>query len=220
MVGACAFWMWLATAGWNQAQTQEAPESVEPPLQITSDGANRYEGGIYYAEDNVTVTYGGDVLMADQVHFNPTTKEATAKGNVRLYMMDQIYRGDLLTYNFRTKKILSEKFRFLDGKMMVEGSRSTRLRSVTTKLTEAITRPTTGRRRAGRSRPPPSASIPTTRPSWKTRWPTSATSRFSGSLTWSSTSGTRTPRWMFPSGPSPGSGSMPWGLTASPSRTS
>ncbi|NDA10296.1 MAG: 4'-phosphopantetheinyl transferase superfamily protein [Verrucomicrobia bacterium] len=52
---------------------------MEPPLQITSDGANRYEGGIYYAEDNVTVTYGGDVLMADQVHFNPTTKEATAK---------------------------------------------------------------------------------------------------------------------------------------------
>ena len=104
-----------------RAQTSEPPESVEPPLQITSDGANRYEGGIYYAEDNVTVTYGGDVLMADQVHFNPTTKEATAKGNVRLYMMNQIYRGDLLTYNFRTKKILSEKFRFLDGKLSIEG---------------------------------------------------------------------------------------------------
>ena len=104
------------------SQTQEAPESVEPPLQITSDGANRYEGGIYYAKDNVVVSYGGDVLMADEVHFNPQSKEATAKGNVRLYMLDQIYRGDLLTYNFRTKKILSEKFRFLDGKMMVEGS--------------------------------------------------------------------------------------------------
>ena len=103
------------------AQTQEAPESVEPPLQITSDGANRYEGGIYYAKDNVVVTYGGDVLMADEVHFNPQSKEATAKGNVRLYMLGQIYRGDLLTYNFRTKKMLSEKFRFLDGKMMVEG---------------------------------------------------------------------------------------------------
>ena len=111
----------MALGGGLSAQTKEAPESVEPPLQITSDGANRYEGGIYYAEDNVVVTYGGDVLMADQVHFNPGTKEATAKGNVRLYMMDMIYRGDLLTYNFRTKKILSEHFRFLDGKMMVEG---------------------------------------------------------------------------------------------------
>ena len=111
----------MALEGVLCAQTKETPESVEPPLQITSDGANRYEGGIYYAEDNVVVTYGGDVLMADQVHFNPGTKEATAKGNVRLYMMDQIYRGDLLTYNFRTKKILSEHFRFLDGKMMVEG---------------------------------------------------------------------------------------------------
>jgi LPS-assembly protein len=59
--------------------------------------------------------------MADEVHFNPQSKEATAKGNVRLYMLGQIYRGDLLTYNFRTKKMLSEKFRFLDGKMMVEG---------------------------------------------------------------------------------------------------
>ena len=117
----CAWTAWFAGFGLLVAQTKETPESVEPPLQITSDGANRYEGGIYYAEDNVTVTYGGDVLMADQVHFNPTTKEATAKGNVRLYMMNQIYRGDLLTYNFRTKKILSEKFRFLDGKMMVEG---------------------------------------------------------------------------------------------------
>ena len=111
----------VALGGVVFAQTKEAPESVEPPLQITSDGANRYEGGIYYAEENVVVTYGGDVLMADQIHFNPTTKEATAKGNVRLYMMNQIYRGDLLTYNFRTKKILSERFRFLDGKMMVEG---------------------------------------------------------------------------------------------------
>ena len=117
----CALGAWFTGLGLVIGQTKEAPESVEPPLQITSDGANRYEGGIYYAEDNVTVTYGGDVLMADQVHFNPTTKEATAKGNVRLYMMNQIYRGDLLTYNFRTKKILSEKFRFLDGKIMVEG---------------------------------------------------------------------------------------------------
>jgi len=117
----CAVGAWVNSSAGLVGQTSEPPESVEPPLQITSDGANRYEGGIYYAEDNVTVTYGGDVLMADQVHFNPTTKEATAKGNVRLYMMDQIYRGDLLTYNFRTKKILSEKFRFLDGKMMVEG---------------------------------------------------------------------------------------------------
>ena len=117
----CALVAWISAGSGLLGQTSEPPESVEPPLQITSDGANRYEGGIYYAEDNVTVTYGGDVLMADQVHFNPTTKEATAKGNVRLYMMDQIYRGDLLTYNFRTKKILSEKFRFLDGKMMIEG---------------------------------------------------------------------------------------------------
>ena len=115
------FCVLLALVGVLSAQTKESPESVEPPLQINSDGANRYEGGIYYAEDNVVVTFGGDVLMADQVHFNPSTKEATAKGNVRLYMMDQIYRGDLLTYNFRTKKILSEHFRFLDGKIMVEG---------------------------------------------------------------------------------------------------
>jgi len=117
-----AIWALWASLGMAFAQTQEAPESVEPPLQITSDGANRYEGGIYYAKDSVVVSYGGDVLMADEVHFNPQSKEATAKGNVRLYMLDQIYRGDLLTYNFRTKKILSEKFRFLDGKMMVEGS--------------------------------------------------------------------------------------------------
>ena len=117
----CALVALQGSFGAGRAQTEEAPESVEPPLQITSDGANRYEGGIYYAKDNVVVTYGGDVLMADEVHFNPQSKEATAKGNVRLYMLGQIYRGDLLTYNFRTKKMLSEKFRFLDGKMMVEG---------------------------------------------------------------------------------------------------
>jgi LPS-assembly protein len=117
----CALLAFGGSLGVALSQTQEAPESVEPPLQITSDGANRYEGGIYYAKDNVVVTYGGDVLMADEVHFNPQSKEATAKGNVRLYMLGQIYRGDLLTYNFRTKKMLSEKFRFLDGKMMVEG---------------------------------------------------------------------------------------------------
>ena len=77
----CALVPWLGIGQGLLGQTSEPPESVEPPLQITSDGANRYEGGIYYAEDNVTVTYGGDVLMADQVHFNPTTKEATAEAD-------------------------------------------------------------------------------------------------------------------------------------------
>ena len=100
----CAFLTWIGSLGACEAQTQEAPESVEPPLQITSDGANRYEGGIYYAKDNVVVTYGGDVLMADEIHFNPQSKEATAKGNVRLYMLGQIYRGDLLTYNFSNQE--------------------------------------------------------------------------------------------------------------------
>ena len=130
-------------------QTSEPPESVEPPLQITSDGANRYEGGIYYAEDNVTVTYGGDVLMADQVHFNPTTKEATAKGNVRLYSKDKIYRGDLLTYNFRTGSILSEKFRFLDGALMSVKVLTLRKSEPLSSMKENI-QPTTAKCRDGR----------------------------------------------------------------------
>ena len=33
----------LAWGGVLFAQTKETPESVEPPLQINSDGANRYE---------------------------------------------------------------------------------------------------------------------------------------------------------------------------------
>ena len=83
----CALVAWISAGSGLLGQTSEPPESVEPPLQITSDGANRYEGGIYYAEDNVTVVAHPECTravraLADEVC--STEKWATARSTPKI----------------------------------------------------------------------------------------------------------------------------------------
>ncbi len=81
------------------------------PVEITADGSNRYAEGIAYAEGNVVVRYGADVIYADQVTFDQEKKEVSARGNVRIYAEGITYRGDFLTYSLNTQQVKSEDFR-------------------------------------------------------------------------------------------------------------
>jgi len=78
---------------------------------ITADGRNTYYGEIATADDNVVVRYRGDVLYADHIIYDRSTKIVTANGNVRLFSGQRVYRGESLTYNLDTKAITSSTFR-------------------------------------------------------------------------------------------------------------
>jgi len=85
--------------------------SANIPVQITADGTNNYIDGIAYAEGNVVVRYGADIIYADQVTFDQEKREVSARGNVRIYAEDMIYRGEFLTYQLDSSRVTSLDFR-------------------------------------------------------------------------------------------------------------
>lgn len=104
-------------ASWSlQAQTPKRAANI--PVEITSDGSNSYEAGIAYAEENVVVRYGADVIYADQVTFDQEKREVSARGNVRIYAEGLIYRGDFLTYRLDSRRVQSEDFRTAMDRVM------------------------------------------------------------------------------------------------------
>lgn len=100
---------------------EAAPSGM--PVEITADGANTFsaETGLATAEGNVVVRYGEDVIYADQVTFDNKNKEVSAKGNVRIFAQDAIYRGEFITYNLRDRRITSQGFRTVEDRILASG---------------------------------------------------------------------------------------------------
>jgi len=58
-----------------------------------------------------TDEHGDAVLMADNASVNKKTGEAVADGHVRIEMGGQIFLGEHINYNFKTRQMRSEQFR-------------------------------------------------------------------------------------------------------------
>lgn len=70
-----------------------------------------FQTGAWAITNGVTVKYGGAVLTADSATGNRDTGEVVADGRVRIQRDDQIWAGDHIRYNFKTRMIQSEQFR-------------------------------------------------------------------------------------------------------------
>ncbi|MCE0484444.1 MAG: hypothetical protein LV479_09425 [Methylacidiphilales bacterium] len=90
--------------------TPPASANGEGPVTITADGDNTYTGEIATADGNVVVRYKDDVIFADHVIYDRSTKVLTATGNARIFSNQRVYRGDMITYNLDTKAITSSAF--------------------------------------------------------------------------------------------------------------
>jgi LPS-assembly protein len=97
----------------------------DAPVQIQSDGENTYVGEIATADDNVVVHYKGDVIFADHVIYDRSTKIMIATGNARIFSKGRIYRGDSITYNLDTKAITSANFTGAEYPRFVAGQQVT-----------------------------------------------------------------------------------------------
>lgn len=91
---------------------EEAVEIEDPYADVEEGGvdirANRLE---YEAErkvligiGSVVIWQGGDRLYADYVEFHTETQEAFARGNVWFQGEDRNWRGEEITYNFKTRQ--------------------------------------------------------------------------------------------------------------------
>ena len=91
------------------AQVQNALE-IE---SLTDDGRLDYTltNGNVTARTPVMVRYGGGVLTANSATINRNTGEVVAAGRVRIQRDDQLWVGDRIRYNFKTRQMQTEQFR-------------------------------------------------------------------------------------------------------------
>ena len=72
-------------------------------LVIQSDKQSEINN-VIYAEGNVSVSYRGKLLKADNLIYDKLNKKISAKGNITLILGDQLFKVSQLEYNFILKK--------------------------------------------------------------------------------------------------------------------
>ena len=91
-----------------------APAAEEWELRsLTEAGHFEYRPGegVLLGTNGVFIRYGDASLTADVVWLNQQTGEALAEGRVRILHADQVWVGERIRYNFRTRRMQAEQFR-------------------------------------------------------------------------------------------------------------
>lgn len=114
------FLPWLALVIWLTGRAAGAAESggrYEVKL-LSKDGTQAFDfnTGVVKAQGGVLVRYENEQgkaaeLTAQQVSLNQRTGDVQAEGSVFLRGEGQIWRGEQLAYNFKSKVIKAEEFR-------------------------------------------------------------------------------------------------------------
>ena len=78
-------------------------------------------GTISYT-NGVTVRYGDAVLTATKARLNQQTGDVQAEGTVRLQQANDVWYGERVEYNFKTRRILATEFKAGQPPFFVKGS--------------------------------------------------------------------------------------------------
>ena len=102
--------------GFSAAAQEEASWEVQSLNRIlpgTVEGQVFYDvaGGTATGTNGVYIRYGGAVMTADAATVNTKTGDVQADGNVRIESGDQLWVGEHIQYNFKTRLMRSEQFR-------------------------------------------------------------------------------------------------------------
>jgi LPS-assembly protein len=101
----------------------------EPLWTISATGTNGFveygEGGTAFAENGVTITSHGVVLVADRARANEQTGEVMAEGDVTILGRDHVWRGTNVFYNFKTGEIRAGEFKTLHTPFYLAGEKLT-----------------------------------------------------------------------------------------------
>ena len=95
------------------AQPEEAWEvmALNRILPGSAEGSVSYENGLLIGTNGIYVKYGDAALTADSATLNQQTGDVVADGHVRIESGDQIWVGEHIRYNFKTRQMQSGEFR-------------------------------------------------------------------------------------------------------------
>lgn len=79
------------------------------PVEINAD-ETRFENGLAVGENNVVIRYGATTIYCDYAQYNPDTRDALLKGNIRIYRDGQLFVGERAVFNFETKTLRAADF--------------------------------------------------------------------------------------------------------------
>jgi lipopolysaccharide assembly outer membrane protein LptD (OstA) len=89
------------------------PEAAWEIDALTPEGRFEYDmtTGVATGTNGILIKYSGAVLTADRATVNQQTGDAEADGRVRIQRDDQIWAGEHVRYNFKTRLMEAEQFR-------------------------------------------------------------------------------------------------------------
>jgi LPS-assembly protein len=102
-------------------QAQQRPGWVIEALNENGWVEFDFQTGQGRGTNGVLVRYGSAFLTADEVSVNQQSGEVIADGNVHVQSEEQIWAGEHIRYNFRTKMIEAEQFRTGRAPVFAEG---------------------------------------------------------------------------------------------------
>jgi len=70
-----------------------------------------YQTGLGFGTNGVLVRYRNAVVTADRVTIDRKSEQVIAEGRVRIQQEDQLWAGELIRYNFKTRQMETEQFR-------------------------------------------------------------------------------------------------------------
>jgi LPS-assembly protein len=102
-------------------RAQQRPGWVIEALDENGWAEFDFQTGQGRGTNGVLVRYGSAFLTADQVSVNQQSGEVIADGNVHIQSEEQMWAGEHIRYNFRTKMIEAEQFRTGRTPVFAEG---------------------------------------------------------------------------------------------------
>ena len=106
--------------GLGAARAAEEPARFIIESADTSLGIDLNTGNITYT-NGVVVRYGNAVLTARKARLNQDSGEVLAEGAVRLQQENEVWYGERIEYNFKTRKILATEFKAGQPPFFVKG---------------------------------------------------------------------------------------------------
>src|SRR5258708_35854298 len=103
---------------------QAAEPKTEEPVELESVEGELFvdlNTGLTIATNGVVVRYQGTVLTAKRLRVNQTTGEAQAEGDVRIQREGQLWTGERIVYNFKTRQMSSDQFKADHSPFFVDG---------------------------------------------------------------------------------------------------
>src|ERR1041384_7142416 len=92
---------------------QAAAPKTEEPIELESVEGELFvdlNTGLTIATNGIVVKYADTVLTAKKLRVNQTTGEAQAEGDVRIQREGQLWTGDRIVYNLKTRQMSSDQF--------------------------------------------------------------------------------------------------------------